>query len=480
MQKFKGNVQVDGNLKLTSSTPNKAVITDASGNVSQSTTSDTELGYLTGVTSSVQTQINSKADDAVVIKKNGSVAFTGDQSLGNNKLTNLANGSASGDAVNKSQLDLMIPLTQKAANNGVATLDAGGKVPSSQLPNTVMEFQGTYNASTNTPTLADGVGNIGDVYVTTVAGTQDLGSGNITFAVGDWVIYNASGIWEKSINSNAVVSVNSQQGVVTVNAINELTGDVTAGPASGSQSKAATIAAGAVTPSKLGTVTDNSTLDQSGAGSTLQIKTGGILNTHVNTSAGIARSKLASGTADHVIINDGTGVMSSEAQLGLSRGGTGLNASSPANGSILIGNGTAFNLTTITAGSGVSVTNGSGTITIAAAPLSAGDINETSFSGANNQASPANVTGLLFANGVVRSFKAHVSVNVQAASNLYETFELVGIQKDSSWDLAVSSVGDDSSLVFSITNAGQIQYMSGNYGSFTSLTIKFRAITTSI
>lgn len=49
-----------------------------------------------------------------------------------------------------------------------------------------------------------------------------------------------------------------------------------------------------------------------------------IVNADIAVAAAIARSKLASGTASHVLINDGTGVMSSEAQLAVSRGGTGL------------------------------------------------------------------------------------------------------------------------------------------------------------
>jgi len=47
-------------------------------------------------------------------------------------------------------------------------------------------------------------------------------------------------------------------------------------------------------------------------------------NTNISASAAIARSKLASGTANHVVINDGTGVMSSEASLATTRGGTAL------------------------------------------------------------------------------------------------------------------------------------------------------------
>lgn len=111
---------------------------------------------------------------------------------------------------------------------------------------------------------------------------------------------------------------------------------------------------------------------------------------------------------------------------------------------------------------------------------SSGDINETSFSAANNQASAANVTGLAFANGTVRSFEALVSVYVNATSSLYEVFTLRSIQKGASWDLAVTSNGDASGFVFSITNAGQVQYVDSNYSGFVAATVKFRAISTSV
>ena len=144
-----------------------------------------------------------------------------------------------------------ISSSEKGAANGVATLDAGGKVPVSQLPNSVMTFEGTWDASTNTPTLADGTGNAGMVYLVTVAGTQDLGSGYQIFAPGDWVVANSSVVWQNSINSNAVVSVNGSTGVVVVNAINQLTGDVTTSAASGSQSLVSTISNSAVTLAKI-------------------------------------------------------------------------------------------------------------------------------------------------------------------------------------------------------------------------------------
>lgn len=57
------------------------------------------------------------------------------------------------------------------------------------------------------------------------------------------------------------------------------------------------------------------------------ITAGAIVNADVNASAAIDRSKLANGTADHVVINSGAGAFSSEAQLAESRGGTGLDTS---------------------------------------------------------------------------------------------------------------------------------------------------------
>jgi hypothetical protein len=126
-------------------------------------------------------------------------------------------------------------------------------------------------------------------------------------------------------------------------------------------------------------------------------------------------------------------------------------------------------------------TDGSGNLSFASVSSgSAGDIEETSFAAANNVSSPANVTGLAFANATVRSFKALVSVEIDATADLYETFELLGVQRGSDWSMSISSSGDDSQINFSITNAGQVQYTSANLAGFVSNAIKFRAITTTV
>ncbi len=108
--------------------------------------------------------------------------------------------------------------SEKGAANGYASLDGAGKVPISQLPSSIMEYKGVWNASTNNPTLADGTGDTGDVYRVSVAGTKDLGSGNISFEVGDYVIYNGA-TWEKSDTTDAVASVNGKTGVVVLKTV---------------------------------------------------------------------------------------------------------------------------------------------------------------------------------------------------------------------------------------------------------------------
>jgi hypothetical protein len=67
-------------------------------------------------------------------------------------------------------------------------------------------FQGTWNASTNTPTLASGTGTTGHFYIVSVAGTTDL-DGVTDWAVGDWAVFveqGASDQWEKVDNSSVL------------------------------------------------------------------------------------------------------------------------------------------------------------------------------------------------------------------------------------------------------------------------------------
>ena len=148
-------------------TVNRALISNSVGKVAVTGVTSTQLGYLAGATGIIQLQINEK--------------------------------------VNTSEV---------GAADGVAPLGGDGKVPSEYLP-TSGSYKGTWDASTNTPTLADGTGVNGDRYRVSVGGTVDLGSGNINFVAGDDVIYNGT-VWQRSPSGVTVTSVAGKTGDVVL------------------------------------------------------------------------------------------------------------------------------------------------------------------------------------------------------------------------------------------------------------------------
>jgi hypothetical protein len=139
------------------------------------------------------------------VKGTGTTAMTAAATIPNTDITGLGTASTK-DA---------------GAANGVATLDAGGKVPVSELPAAVLgalSYQGTWDASTNTPTLTSSVGTKGYYYVVSVAGNTNL-NGITDWLVGDWAVYNGS-IWQKVDNTETVTSVNGQTGAVVLTTTN--------------------------------------------------------------------------------------------------------------------------------------------------------------------------------------------------------------------------------------------------------------------
>jgi hypothetical protein len=76
------------------------------------------------------------------------------------------------------------------------TVDAQGRITAaSTIATTSNSYQGTWNASTNSPTLTSSVGTLGYYYVVSTAGSTNL-NGISTWAVGDWAVYNGSA-WQK-------------------------------------------------------------------------------------------------------------------------------------------------------------------------------------------------------------------------------------------------------------------------------------------
>lgn len=452
------NPSVKGKLKLPEESSSKVLTVDGSGQLTSSAVTTTELTHLSGVTSPIQTQINTAQGDATQALANAATA----QGDINNHIADSADAHAASAITNNPSGNLSATTVQAALNELQIELDSAtavvndvadlvtltgvavnatnlGTFSGSIIPNSAtikgalqsvetfieglpdpMEYKGLYNATTNTPTLVDGVGNNGDVYQVSVAGSQNFGSGSITFAVGDKVVYNGvSSIYEKWDMTDAVISVNGQNGIVVLS-----TSDITEGSNLYYTDERSQDSIGTI-------LTDSDTIDFT-------------YNDATPTIVADVKKQMSitSDSSGLKLVND---------------------ASSPGNVKYY-------------------GTNGSGVKGYYDVPAvgSIGDIQETSFSAANNQVAVANVTGLLFPNATVRSFEAQVAVLIDATTDLYEKFRLEGIQKGSSWDMFIISVGDNSGITFSITNAGQVQYTSANSAGFVSNTMKFRAQTLSV
>lgn len=75
-------------------------------------------------------------------------------------------------------------------------------------------YQGSWDASTNSPTLTSSVGVNGYYYVVSVAGSTNL-NGITDWQIGDWAIFNGT-VWQKIDQTNTVSSVNGYTGAVVL------------------------------------------------------------------------------------------------------------------------------------------------------------------------------------------------------------------------------------------------------------------------
>lgn len=595
--KFKSRIAAQANILLPQATAERALITNADGEIDSSAVTATELGYVSGVTSSIQTQlttnaadilnhitdtvdahnasaisvvpsgnlaatevqaaleelqldINDRALDSEVIKKDGSVPFEADQSMGGFRLTQLAAPTAATDAATKEYVDnaleglrpkeaVRVATTADIVLSGLITVDgvllqAGDRVLVKDQ--TLAENNGIYVAAAgpwsrsldfdslspidevNKAFMAvqEGDDNAGKLYVqfgdVNVLGVDPI---NFTFFNSIDTLIGGDGITVSGAN----LSVDHDgQGLdfAAGQLVIELDGVTLAKSASGLRLANTSVIAGSygsvtetldVTVDAQGRITsinaqaiditasqvnDFDEAAQDAVGSILQ-STASVQLTYDDGNntieadvipAGVDHDQLLNFVANEHVDHSGVQIGTAAGTSGLTGGGDitasrnlsvdiiGTTAETSISGadSILIYDASATALRRMTRADFIA----------GLTPTSNGDIPETSFSAANNQAVVADVTGLLFAPATVRGFKALVTVSIDATSDLFETFELIGINKGSSFEMAVSSVGDDSGLVLSITAAGQVQYTSSNVAGFVSNTVKFRATTTTV
>ena len=113
------------------------------------------------------------------------------------KTTYLKINDARATYVNKNQIGAQTT----ASATGVCPLDENGLIPVNRLPTESLVFKGLWDASTNSPHLSNSTGTKGDFYICSTAGTQNLGSGEITFSENDTVIHDGT-IWHRVASSS--------------------------------------------------------------------------------------------------------------------------------------------------------------------------------------------------------------------------------------------------------------------------------------
>jgi len=110
----------------------------------------------------------------------------------------------------ESALSLKENKSEKGVANGYASLDSSAKIPTSQLPDSILgqlEYKGTFNPSGGYPVSPEK----GWYYI---AIANALISG-VDYKVGDWAVYNGVS-WDKIDNTDAVMSVNGKSGNVVL------------------------------------------------------------------------------------------------------------------------------------------------------------------------------------------------------------------------------------------------------------------------
>jgi hypothetical protein len=219
-----------GAVQIPSGTTAARPASPVNGDLRYNTQTATFEGYANGAWGAIVTGSGVTSVGTGTGLTGGPITSTGTISIANTTVTAAAYGSATqvptytvnaqGQLTAAANVSIAIPssaITDKGLANGIATLDSGGKVPVSELPAAVLgalSYQGTWNASTNTPTLTSSVGVKGYYYVVSVAGSTNL-DGVTDWQIGDWAVYNGTA-WQKVDNTDSVTSVNGYTGAVVL------------------------------------------------------------------------------------------------------------------------------------------------------------------------------------------------------------------------------------------------------------------------
>jgi hypothetical protein len=175
------------------------------------------------------------------------------------------------------------------------------------------------------------------------------------------------------------------------------------------------------------------------------------------SNPGTVTSVDVSSTLSGVTVSGGpitdSGVITIAGTLGISSGGTGLGAT-PTNGQLLIGDGNGFVLSTVTAGSGVTITNATGSITIAATgtggTVTSVDSSST-VSGFTLTGGPITGTGIITLAGTLAISNGGTGASTQSDARNALGLGTIAVQDADSVTITGGSIG--SNVLVNLTNA---------------------------
>lgn len=124
----------------------------------------------------------------------------------------------SGKWANLSKTNFINNYLAANAANGIVLLDAGGKIPSSLLPASAMEYKGTWDPSGGAYPAS---GDVGDMYISTGTGSVS----GTDFEPGDQIICRSGTTWDKIDNTDEAVSASYIHGLFSAEVGSNITYD---------------------------------------------------------------------------------------------------------------------------------------------------------------------------------------------------------------------------------------------------------------
>ena len=140
-------------------TADRALVSNASGKMAASAVTATELGYLSGVTSAIQTQINNKAADNAVVHIAGTETITGTKTF-----SNTITGSVSGNA---GTVTNGVYTTGNQTIAGTKTFSSSPVIPTPTSTDNSTKAATTAFVKTAISTLLSSLYPVGSLYITT-------------------------------------------------------------------------------------------------------------------------------------------------------------------------------------------------------------------------------------------------------------------------------------------------------------------------